>query len=162
MLNPNLSYPAFNIERMFDTLDNLLSQLQNFVERTDPESVSRERSVELYEKCCLGERLFAAAKALASRQVADSNAWYDFPHRSPAHLLAALSRSSVGHAAVVLNSAALMKELPSVEAAFREGALTEGQAVEVVSAACLAPSTRVICSARQGKAACSLRSWPPE
>lgn len=78
-------------------------------------------------------------KALVSQRVADSNAWYDSDHRSPAHLMAAVSHSSVGHSASVLETADLMKELPSAEAAFRRGALSEIQAIEVVSAASLAP-----------------------
>lgn len=53
--------------------------------------------------------------------------------------MAAVSGSSVGHAVSVLQTAQLLSGLPETEQAFRRGALSEVQAIEVVSAACLAP-----------------------
>jgi hypothetical protein len=125
---------------MFGSVDKVLADLKDLVERLDPESLDPSYSLELYEKCCLGERLFSAAKALASRRLADSGAWHETGQRSPAHFMAATARSTVGHAVRVLQTAEMLQKLPETEAAYRRGAMSEVQAIEVVSAASADPS----------------------
>lgn len=126
---------------MFDSLDIAISGLQSFVESFDPESLSREDSLAALERFCRAEKLCAAGKALASRQVAASDAWYDSVERSPAHLIAKASGSSVKRAGDVLETAEVLKELPETERAFRTGRLSESQAIEVASAVALDPES---------------------
>src|SRR5205085_10620368 len=74
---------------------------------------------------------------LCARQMAASQAWFSGGHRSPCHLMAEMTGSSVRHALDVLETAEAMRTLPATEAKFRAGALTERQAVEVASAAAM-------------------------
>ena len=119
---------------MFESLDTAISLLESFVEQLDPESLSASESVRALDRFCRAEKLCAAGKALASRRVAASNAWYDSLERSPAHLIAKASGSTVGGAVSVLETAEVLKELPETERAFRSGKLSESQAIEVASA----------------------------
>lgn len=107
--------------------------VQGFVERLDPQSLRPDESKELFDKFVVFERVAAAGKSLTGLSVADSRAWWT--HKSPAHFMADKSKCSVGHAAHMLNTVEDMKHLPATDKAFRRGALTELQAMEVVSAA---------------------------
>lgn len=120
---------------MSQSIDGVLSSLQSFVEGFDPQTLSREQSKEMFDKFVLIERLGAAGKALTSLQAADTNAWWDY--KSPAHFMAARSKCTVGRAVDILGTAELMRKLPETETAFRRGALSEQQAIEVASAAAM-------------------------
>ncbi|HEU4867047.1 MAG TPA: hypothetical protein VFV09_04880 [Actinomycetota bacterium] len=74
---------------MFERLENILSQLQAFVEGFDASGLDRAQSLELYERLCVGERMMHAAKALAGKQLADCRAWYETGYKSTAHFMAA-------------------------------------------------------------------------
>ena len=67
--------------------------------------------------------------------MAASDAWYDSCERSPAHYMAKSSGTTVGRAVSVLETAEMLKELPATEQAFRQGKLSESQAIEVAFAA---------------------------
>ncbi len=126
---------------MFERLENILSQLQAFVEGFDTSGLDRAQSLKLYEKLCRGERLMHAAKALAGKQLMDSRAWYDTGHKSPAHFMAAVAGTSISHQCDMLGVADCLPELPETDQAFRSGALTEEQAIDLVSAAALDPES---------------------
>ncbi|HET6262043.1 MAG TPA: DUF222 domain-containing protein [Chloroflexia bacterium] len=121
---------------MLQSIDEVLSSLQAFVEGFDPKSLSREQSKELFDKFVLVERLGAAGKTLTSLQAAETNVWWD-GHRSPAHYVAHKSKCTVGRAVDLLDTAELLRKLPETEKAFRKGALSEQQAIEVASAAAM-------------------------
>ncbi|HYN99536.1 MAG TPA: hypothetical protein VEU28_07655, partial [Actinomycetota bacterium] len=106
---------------MLQSIDEVLSSLQAFVEGFDPKSLSREQSKELFDKFVLVERLGAAGKTLTSLQAAETNVWWDGP-RSPAHYVAHKSKCPVGRAVDLLDTAELMRRLPETEKAFRKGA----------------------------------------
>ncbi|MEA2826879.1 MAG: hypothetical protein QOG43_1318, partial [Actinomycetota bacterium] len=76
-----------------------------------------------------------AGKALCARQMAATQAWFSTGHRSPCHLMADATGTSVRHAVDVLEAAEAMRALPATEDKFRSGSLTERQAIEVTSAA---------------------------
>lgn len=120
---------------MCESIEGAIATLQKFVESFDPQSLDRDQSKELFEKFVLIERLGAAGKALTSLQAADTNAWWD--HKSPAHFMAAKSKCTVGRAVDILETAELLRTLPAAEKAFRKGALSEQQAIEVASAAAM-------------------------
>ncbi len=115
----------------------LLRELSEVVGEFDPEAMEPSDSLQAFELFCRIERLGAAGKALCARRVAESQAWYSSGHRSPAHLLASATGSSVGHAVDVLEAAEAMRSLPATEEKFRSGTLTEREAVEVTTAAVL-------------------------
>ncbi|MEA2901251.1 MAG: hypothetical protein QOH36_1138, partial [Actinomycetota bacterium] len=119
----------------------LLSGLEKVLKALDPEALGGPESLELFSAFHRIERLGAAGKALCARQVAASQAWFSGGHRSPCHLMAEVTGSSVRHAVDLLDAAEAMRALPATEERFRSGALTERQAIEVTSAAVLDPES---------------------
>ncbi len=117
----------------------LLSGLENVLRDLDPEGLGPSQSLELFEAFHRIERLGAAGKALCARQVAASRAWFSTGHRSPCHLIADATGTSVRHAFDLLEASEAMRSLPATEERFRSGALTERQAVEVATAAVADP-----------------------
>lgn len=126
---------------MCESIDELVTGLQTFVESFDPQALDRDRSKEMFDKFVLVERLGAAGKALTGLRAAETNVWWD-GHRSPAHYVAHKSKCSVGRAVDIMDTAELMRRLPETEKAFRKGALSEQQAIEVVSAAAMDVTTQ--------------------
>src|SRR3990170_1178246 len=121
---------------MCESINELVAGLQKFVEDFDPRSLDRDQSKQMFEKFVLIERLGAAGKALTSLQAAETNVWWD-GHRSPAHYVADRAKCSVGRAVDIMDTAELLRRLPETEKAFRKGALSEQQAIEVASAAAM-------------------------
>ena len=105
---------------MFERLENILSQLQAFVEGFEASGLDRAQSLELYDRLCRGERLMHAAKALAGRQLMDYRAWYDTGHKSPAHFMAAVAGTTISHQCHMLGVADLLR--PDL----RDGGLGDG------------------------------------
>ena len=119
----------------------LLAGMEKMLKALDPEALSGPESLELFSAFHRIERLAAAGKALCARQMAASQAWYSSGHRSPCHLMAEVTGSSVRHALDLLDAAEAMRSLPATEAKFRAGSLTERQAIEVASAAVVDPES---------------------
>jgi hypothetical protein len=126
---------------MFERLENILSQLQAFVEGFDASGLDRAQSLELYDRLCRGERLMHAAKALAGKQLMDCRAWHDTGHKSPAHFMAAVAGTTISHQCDMLGVADLLPALPETDKAFRSGALTENQVIDLAFAAALDPES---------------------
>ncbi len=124
------------IEHMIGSaVRELLAGMERALKELDPEALSGPESLELFATFHRMERLGAAGKTLCARQMAASRAWFSGGHRSPCHLMAETTGSSVRHAVDLLDAAEAMKTLPATEDKFRSGALTERQAIEVASAA---------------------------
>jgi hypothetical protein len=119
----------------------LLSGMEKVLKALDPEALSGPESLELFGMFHRIERLGAAGKVLCARQMAATQAWFSGGHRSPCHLMAETTGSSVRHALDLLDAAEAMRSLPATEARFRSGALTERQAIEVASAAVADPTS---------------------
>ncbi len=129
------------LEYMFDRLRQVLSELEGMLRVLDPEALEASESLEVLRLFGRVERLAAAGKVLCSRRVAESQAWFGAGHRSPAHLVAEVSGTSVRHAVDLLEAAEAMRSLPATEEKFRSGSLTEGEVIEVASAAVLDPTS---------------------
>ena len=129
------------IEHMFERLENILSQLQALVEGFDASGLDRAQSLELYERLCVGERMMHAAKALAGKQLADCRAWYETGYKSTAHFMAATAGTTISHQCHMLEVADLLPELPETDKAFRSGALTEEEVIDLAFAAALDPDS---------------------
>src|SRR4051812_2143922 len=113
----------------------LVSELEAVVKALDPEGLGPAESLELFGLFHRIERLGAAGKTLCARRIAESQAWFSSGHRSPCHLMAEVTGTSVGHAVDLLEAAEAMRSLPGTEERFRSGSLTERQVIEVASAA---------------------------
>ena len=122
-------------------VSELLAGMERVVKDLDPEALSGPGSLELFESFHRIERLAAAGKGLCARQMAASQAWFSGGHRSPCHLMAEVTGSSVRHALDLLDAVEAMKALPATEEKFRSGSLTERQAIEVTSAVVADPES---------------------
>ena len=118
-----------------------MAGMERVLKVLDPEALSGPESLEQFEMFHRIERLAAAGKTLCARQMAATQAWYSGGHRSPCHLMAEVTGSSVRHAVDLLDAAEAMRTLPATEAKFRSGSLTERQAIEVASAAVADPES---------------------
>ena len=119
----------------------LLAGMEKVLKVLDPEALSGPESLELFFAFHRIERLAAAGKTLCSRQMAATQAWFSGGHRSPCHLMAEATGSSVRYAVDLLEAAEAMRSLPATEEKFRAGSLTERQAIEVASAAVADPES---------------------
>ncbi|HVF53774.1 MAG TPA: DUF222 domain-containing protein [Actinomycetota bacterium] len=124
---------------MFDTLESVRKDLGDLVSRLEPEVLPPDVARDAVEKFAEIERLASAGKALAARRVAASGSWKAEGDRSPAHWMARTTKTSVGHAVAVLETAERLAELPGTDAAVRAGRLSPEQAREVASAAAADP-----------------------
>ncbi len=136
----SVSVLAAIIELTFDNVKQALQLLEQAVGQLEPHRLGGATSVQMLECFCRLEKLASAGKALCALQVADCNAWWDTGHRSPAHLLAQISGTTVGRACEVIQTAELMQKLPQAGAAYRAGRLSERQAAEIATAAELSPN----------------------
>jgi Domain of unknown function (DUF222) len=136
-----LSRPDHRLERMFEKVRNARDLLREALAELEPEVLEGKAAARLVEEFAEVERLGAAGKALAARRVADSGAWRATGERSPAHWMAKTTKTSVGSAVGVLETAARVAELPATEEAVRAGRLSEAQAREIASAAAASPSS---------------------
>ena len=124
---------------VLEQISGAIAVLEHVVGELEPATFDGTRAADLVEALGRGERLCAAGKALMARRVDDSRVWRRDGHRSGAHWLAATTGVSVGAATATLATAAALDALPSTADAFRAGALSAQQAIEVTSAASADP-----------------------
>jgi len=127
---------------MFEQLSKAERVIEKTVAALDPEVLDTDTARELVERFARIERLGAAGKAMAAGRVADSGAWRKAGDRSAAHWVARTTKSSVGQAVAMLETASQVTELSSTDEAFRAGRLTQAQAQaqEITSAASSDPA----------------------
>ena len=101
----------------------------------EPAGLDGEAAIRALELFGEMERLVAAGKALAARQVEVTRAWQSRGARSAAHLVAATCGSSVRSAVETLETARRLDDLPATAEALRSGKLSVAQASSIVSAA---------------------------
>jgi hypothetical protein len=101
-----------------------------------PETVDGTHARELVEKFARGERLMAAGKALALRQVAATRSWKQAgSYRDVTAWLASVSGATIGQAVATVATAQRLKSLPDTEAALRASELSPAQADVISDAA---------------------------
>ncbi len=111
------------------------SALRDVVADFEPERLAAEPAVAALELFGEIERLAAAGKALAARQVEVTRAWQGRGTRSAAHFVAATCGSSVRSAVTTLETARALDDLPATAEALRAGRLSTAQASEIVATA---------------------------
>ena len=124
------------------TLEAAITTLEAAVRDLEPATLSGDAARALVELAARGERLCGALKSLAARRVSESNAWRAQGERTAAHWLARNTGTSVGQAVTTLETAARLRELPALDAAFRAGAISPAQANEIASAAAADPAAQ--------------------
>ena len=116
-------------------LVGIASALRAVVAGFEPAGLDGEAAIRALELFGEMERLVAAGKALAARQVEVTRAWQSRGARSAAHLVAATCGSSVRSAVETLETARRLDDLPATAEALRSGRLSVAQASSIVSAA---------------------------
>jgi hypothetical protein len=125
---------------VFEQLRSAVDGLRRLVGELEPDRFDGPGSRTLVELFDEVERLGAAGKALATRQVVATGAWkHDGAHRDAASWLANTTCATVAAARATVDTAARLAELPSTEAAMRKGALSLTQVDAIADAASADP-----------------------
>src|SRR3954452_9485840 len=120
---------------MFDVLQDAIRQLRQLLADFEPDRFDGAGARLLVEAFGELERLGAAGKSLAARQVVATGAWKQSgSHRDAADWLAATTGSTVGAARATLETSSRVASLPSTEAALRSGTLSAVQVEAIVDA----------------------------
>jgi hypothetical protein len=139
---------------MHDNVRTVIEQLRVAVSELEPWRLSGDLARELVEVFAEGERLCAAGKVLAVRQVEATGSWRRAgAFRDAAAYLASVSGTSVGHAGATVETARRLESLPDTESALRSGALSSAQAEAIAEAATADPGaerTLLRAAARDG------------
>ena len=126
---------------MFEQLRSAVDGLRLLVGELEPDRFdgrSARTLVALFDEV---ERLGAAGKAFATRQVVATGAWrHDGVHRDAASWLAGTTGTTVGAARAAVDTAARVAELPATEAALRAGSLSLTQVDAIADAATADPA----------------------
>ena len=126
---------------MFEVLRRSVEQLRKLVDDLEPDRFDGAGSRSLVALFDEVERLGAAGKALATRQVVATGAWkHDGAHRDAASWLSGTTGTTVGAARATIETAERLRELPATEAALRSGALSVVQADAIADAASADPT----------------------
>jgi hypothetical protein len=129
---------------MFDVLHDAIRQLRHVVAELEPDRFDGAGARSLVELFGELERLSAAGKSLATRQVVATGSWKQGgAHRDAADWLAATTGSTVGAARAMLDTSSRVAALPSTEAAMRAGTLSAVQADAIADAATVDPGAEL-------------------
>jgi hypothetical protein len=121
-------------------LHRSIEQLRQVVAELEPERVDGAHARVLVEAFSEVERLGAAGKALAVRQVVATGSWKKTgAYRDAADWLATATGATTGQARSIVDTAARLESLPSTEAALRAGRLSLTQVEAVADAATTDP-----------------------
>jgi hypothetical protein len=129
---------------MLRTLQCAVATVRRLVDELEPDRFDGATARAVAEAYGELERLGAAGKALAARQVVATGAWRQAgPHRDAAAWLADATGSTVGAARATLDASARLAELPATEAAWRSGELSSVQVDAIAGAASVDPGAEV-------------------
>jgi len=115
-------------------------RIRQFLEETDPRTITSSQATEAVRLFSEIERLGAAGKVLFSARASQSRIWAEEGHRTPASWLAETSRSSMGEAIASLETAEQLESLSETSAALRRGELSFPQLREIAGASKKDPS----------------------
>ncbi len=125
---------------MFEALRRSVDELRQLVGDVEPDRFDGAGARTLVELFGEIERLGAAGKALATRQVVATGAWKQGgAHRDAASWLSAATGTTVGAARSTIETSERLRELPATESALRTGDLSSVQADAIAGAAAVDP-----------------------
>lgn len=126
---------------MSGSLQDAVDALREEVAKLEPARLDGDRARELVEEFAEAERLCAAGKTLALRQVVATQSWKRAgAFRSAGAWLARVVRSTIGNANATVDTAQRLESLPDTEAAMRAGLLSGVQVEAIADAATDDPS----------------------
>src|SRR6478672_11454379 len=129
---------------MFEVLHDAIRQLRWLLAEFEPDRFDGAGARSLVEAFGELERLSAAGKSLAARQVVATGAWKQGgAHRDAADWLAAATGATVGAARTTIETSSRLASLPSTEAALRAGALSTAQVDAIADAASVDPGAEL-------------------
>ena len=129
---------------MFEVLHDAIRHLRQVVAEFEPDRFDGAGARSLVEMFGELERLSAAGKSLAARQVVATGSWKQAgAHRDAADWLAATTGATVGAARATLETSSRLASLPSTEAALRAGALSAVQVDAIADAASVDPGAEL-------------------
>jgi uncharacterized protein DUF222 len=129
---------------MFEVLHDAIRQLRRLLAEFEPDRFDGAGARSLVEAFGELERLSAAGKSLAARQVVATGAWKQGgAHRDAADWLAAATGATVGAARTTLETSSRLASLPSTEAALRAGALSTAQVDAIADASSVDPGAEL-------------------
>jgi hypothetical protein len=129
---------------MVQVLHDAIRQVRALLADLEPDRFDGAGARSLVEAFGELERLSAAGKALAARQVVATGSWKQGgAHRDAADWLAATTGTTVGAARATLDTSSRLASLPSTEAALRAGALSVAQVDAIADAASVDPGAEV-------------------
>lgn len=141
---------CYGSEHMFEMIAEATRLVRQAVVRLQPASTQGDEAARAFEAFAELERLAAAGRIFAARQVEKSKVWQRDGHRTAAEWVAKKAGMTVGQAIGVLETAGRVEELPATRDALRAGALSEAQTREIAGAASVDPSaeTMLLAAAR--------------
>jgi hypothetical protein len=116
-------------------LDELLGSVRSVVGGVDVGGLDVPAAVQVVERCAEAERLFAALRVVVTATLENKAVWRREGFRSVAAWMASKTGTPVGPAIATLEMAGLLKDLPLLAEAFRDGRLSEAQAREIADVA---------------------------
>jgi uncharacterized protein DUF222 len=125
---------------MFASVQRVREHLAQVVDELDPHVFDANGAVRMLDEFAAIERLAVAGKTLMAGRVEDSNAWRREGDRSAAHFVARRTRSTIGDAVGLLQTAERLSECAATEGALRAGEVSVAQAREITAAAVVDPS----------------------
>lgn len=124
---------------VLSVLDRALDSVRR-VATTDPDTVTGVEAERILERLVKIDRATAAARMGYARRAAECLTWRQQGHRSAADWLAQKTKSSVGEAIAVLETARCLPSLPATQDALCEGSLSVAQVREIATAATADPA----------------------
>jgi hypothetical protein len=121
-------------------VDAAIAVLRRAVRQVEDGFASTAEALELVRVFAEGERVCAAGRTMAARQVERSGRWRQDGHRTAAQWMAVATGVSVGQAVGALETARHLERLPATAEAFGSGRLSETRVREVAAAAAASPA----------------------
>jgi 5-methylcytosine-specific restriction endonuclease McrA len=122
-------------------LADIETELAAIAARFDASTLLGSEAVAVLRRAARIKNLAAGIEMAAAKRAADTPIWKHQGHRTPAEWLARETKSSVGDAIGVLETAERLDGCPQVEAKVRAGELTPGQARALTRAVSADPTT---------------------
>src|SRR3954470_6448635 len=116
-------------------LGALSALVRSMVSGVDVDGLDVPEAVRVVEDCAEAERLLAALRVMVTATLENNAVWRRDGYRSVAAWMAAKTGTPVGPAVTTLEMAKLLRDLPVLAAAFRDGLLSEAQAKEIAEVA---------------------------
>ena len=125
---------------MFDNeverpLGELLELIHSVASGIDVDGLEVSAAARLIEDCAEAERVLAALRVTVAATLEQAAFWRQEGYRSVGSWMAARTGTAVGPSNASIEMAGVLKDLPLLDAAFRQGHLSEAQAREIAEVA---------------------------